>query len=103
MLRSAFLVIDVVGTASIIPELAPLFPARAGSAVQGGTLARAGRSARIGARLGRLVRLFKFQEAEPEFGPNGDKLEPYPSEVGHIVADKISARVVIMVMAAQYL
>ena len=45
------------------------------------------------------MRLFKFQEAEPEFGPNGDKLEPHPSEVGHVVADKISSRVVIMVMA----
>ena len=99
MLHSAFLLIDIVGTASIVPELAPLFPSLAGHAVQGGTLARAGRSARIGARLGRLVRLFKFQEAEPEFGPNGDKLEPHPSEVGHVVADKISSRVVIMVMA----
>lgn len=79
--------------------MAPLFPGLADSSVPNGTLARAGRSARIGARLGRLVRLFKFQEAEPEFGPNGDKLEPHPSEVGHVVADKISSRVVIMVMA----
>eukprot|EP01044_Picomonas_judraskeda_P001206 COSAG03_NODE_67_length_15062_cov_86.408781_2_plen_589_part_00 len=99
MLRSAFLIIDIVGTASIVPELSALWPALAGSAVHGGTLARAGRSARIGARLGRLVRLFKFQEAEPEFGPNGNKLEPRPSEVGHVVADKISSRVVILVMA----
>jgi hypothetical protein len=94
-----FLVIDFVGTVSIIPEWVVLFPGV--EVVQTSanlTLARAGRSARIGARLGRLVRLFRFQQPTPEYGLDGKKLEPQPSEIGHIVADKISARVVVVVM-----
>ena len=94
-----FLFIDVVGTLSIIPEFLILFPGVNPVQRDGNlTLARAGRSARIGARLGRLVRLFRFQEEEAEYF-NGKKLEPHPSEIGHIVADKISSRVVFIVMS----
>jgi hypothetical protein len=94
-----FLIIDIVGTISIIPEFLILIPGIGSVSPAGNlTLARAGRSARIGARLGRLVRLFRVQEDEPEYGLDGQKLETEPSEIGHIVADQISSRVVFVVI-----
>ena len=92
-----FLVIDIAGTLSIIPEFLVLFgvaPVDLGAA----SLARAGRAARIGARLGRLVRMFRFDDGPPEVGPDGKVLETQPSAIGSIVADKIAARVVFLVM-----
>ena len=93
-----FFFIDLFGTLSIIPEFTILF----GLAVptpDNASLARAGRAARIGSRLGRLVRMFRFEDEEPVFGPDGQKLETQPSNVGLIVADAIAARVVFLVMA----
>eukprot|EP01051_Picozoa_sp_SAG22_P003070 SAG22_NODE_144_length_17700_cov_21.959207_16_plen_306_part_00 len=83
-----FFVIDVLGTASIVPEFLILFDV-VSQPLGPAALARAGRAAKIGARLGRLVRMFRMDSGdEPTVGADG-------KVVG---ADKIAARVVLLVM-----
>ena len=95
---SIFFTIDVLGTLSIIPEFLILFGISQ-PAVGSAALARAGRAARIGARMGRLVRMFRLDAEEPEIAPDGTVLETQASDIGLIVADKIASRVVLLVMS----
>lgn len=91
-----FLLIDVIGTLSLIPDFLPLFDVYFDMSRSAG-LARAGRAARIGARLSRLVRMFRMKSQE-ELNPDGTKLEMKASNDGAKVADKISTRVVLLVL-----
>eukprot|EP01050_Picozoa_sp_SAG11_P016913 SAG11_NODE_2367_length_3454_cov_16.447094_1_plen_762_part_00 len=91
-----FLLIDVLGTVSLVPDFVILFDVYVEVAKSAG-LARAGRAARIGARLSKLVRMFRMKSQE-EFAPDGSKLEMKASNVGTEIADKISTRVVLLVM-----
>jgi hypothetical protein len=92
-----FLLIDIVGTASLIPDFLPLFDIYFGKTKSAG-LARAGRAARIGARLSRLVRMFRMNSAPAEYAPDGTQLEIKASNIGTEIADVISTRVVLLVM-----
>lgn len=94
---TVFLIIDVVGTLSLIPDFIIIFGVEY-TATKSAALARAGRAARIGARMARLVRMFRLDEEEASFGPDGKKLVTTPSSIGAVVADKISTRVVLLVM-----
>jgi hypothetical protein len=95
---TVFLFIDLAGTLSLIPDFLILFGVSF-SGSKSASLARAGRAARIGARMARLVRMFRLDEEEVLYGPDGRKLEVKSSTIGATVADKISTRVVLLVMA----
>jgi hypothetical protein len=92
-----FLLIDIVGTLSLVPDFLPLFDVYMEKSQSAG-LARAGRAARIGARLSRLVRMFRMSNQKEELGPDGTPIEMKASNIGTSIADKISTRVVLLVM-----
>jgi class 3 adenylate cyclase len=98
-----YFVLDLVGTLSLIPDFLIIFDiemAAAGSL----TMARAARTARIGARLTRLMKLFRSKGGNSAYSQMmlGDEQaameESAASKFGEAVSDGISQKVVMLTL-----
>eukprot|EP01050_Picozoa_sp_SAG11_P021004 SAG11_NODE_3654_length_2307_cov_4.945199_2_plen_265_part_00 len=97
---TVFFWVDLVGTASLVPEILDLFGAHLGSP-KAAALARAGRAARIGARLTRLVRFCRDKRLrDAAIGRQAliDADGIIRASPTALMSDQISKRVVILVL-----
>jgi len=98
-----YLLLDVVGTVSLIPDFLVIFGAEV-AAPGNATLARAARTARIGARLTRLMKLFRSSGGNSAYATmmNGDQMsdmsDSAASTFGEAVSDGISKKVIALVL-----
>jgi len=98
-----YMILDLVGTASLIPDFLVLFDIELGGA-DSLTMARAARTARIGARLTRLMKLFRSKGGNSAYSQMmlGDQQEAMEesaaSKFGEDVSDGISKKVVMLTL-----
>ena len=90
-LWNLFFLVDLAGTLSLVPEILLLFGVDMES-LHAMTLARAGRAARVGARVSKLMRIVSARTEA-----NAD--QNMSTKVGQKVSDQISKRVVALVLA----
>ena len=95
-----YMILDAIGTLSLIPDFVIIFGIEFDS-LPNGTLARVARTARIGARLTRLMKLFRSSGGDSIYsqmamGDGGEEVveESAASGFGEAVSDGISKRVV---------
>lgn len=98
-----YLCLDLVGTLSLIPDFIVIFGVEIASPGNA-TIARAARTARIGARLTRLMKLFRSSGGNSAYATmmNGDQLADMDasaaSKFGEEVSDGISKKVIALVL-----
>ena len=98
-----YMILDLIGTLSLIPDFLIIFDIEL-EAPDGATLARVARTARIGARLTRLMKLFRSSGGTSVYSQlaMGDELdaaeESAASTFGEAVSDGVSKRVVLLTL-----
>lgn len=115
---SFFFWMDVIGTLSIILDIgwiADEFLPNDSNLSQKGSLLRAARAAKLGARYGRLMRLLKFVKFFrflPCFRKNGEEEEPEPTmsavrrvsaELSEVLSRRVAALVMLLVIVVPFL
>lgn len=117
-----FFFLDVIGTLSLVPDFLIIFSGQEVGVPREAALARVARAARIGARLSRLTKVFRFEGGESKFANAFEKSgfsvggskegegeeeteeekekdeDSVSGQVGIAVADGLSKRIVLLVI-----